>query len=56
MKVEPVYGKKRPRIEPLVQKKRRQGKSFQEHLEENLNSKKKELRKQIKKNILDILA
>ena len=56
MKIEPIYGKENFRVEPLFQKKKRRGKPFQEHLEENLNSKKEKVHKQIKNSILDILA
>ena len=56
MKIDPIYGKGNFRVESLIQKKKRPGKSFQEQLEENLNSKKEKVQKQIKNNILDILA
>ena len=56
MKIDPIYGKENPQVKHLNQKKKRDGKSFQEQLEEKLNSKKKELQKQIKKSFLDILV
>ena len=56
MKIDPIYRKENLRVERLNQKKKREGKSFQEHLEEKLNSKKEEFQKQINKSILDILV
>ncbi len=37
-------------------KKKKDQKSFKEHLEESLRNKKSEVQKQVKKHILDILA
>ncbi|MBT6718894.1 MAG: hypothetical protein HOB18_14840 [Nitrospina sp.] len=56
MKLNNVYGKEVFRVNNLIQKKRRQGKSFEEQLEDSLNSKKNEIQNKIKKNILDILV
>ncbi len=56
MKIDQIYGKEIFRVNPLPQKKKRRGKTFQEQLEESLNSKKEEVQKQIKKSILDILV
>jgi len=56
MKIDPIYGKEFFRVNPLPQKKKRQGKTFQEQLEESLNSKTKKIQKEIKKSILDILV
>lgn len=56
MKIDPIYGKEIFRVNPLPQKKNRREKSFQEQLEDSLNSKKEEVQKQIKKSILDILV
>ncbi|MEK9629287.1 MAG: hypothetical protein VW455_09740 [Nitrospinota bacterium] len=56
MKIDTPYGKEIFRVNPLPQKRRRQGKSFQEQLEDSLNTKKEEVQKQIKKSLLDILV
>jgi len=37
-------------------KKKKDPKSFKDHLEESLNNKKSEVQKQVKKHLLDILA
>jgi len=37
-------------------KKKKDQKSFKEHLEESLNNKNSEVQKQVKKHLLDILA
>ncbi len=56
MKIEPIYRNEIFRVNPFKQKKKRHGKTFQEQLEESLNSKKEEVQKQTKKSILDILV
>jgi len=56
MKIDPIFGKEIFRVKPLPKKKNRREKSFQDHLEESLNSKKEEVQKQIKKSVLDILV
>ncbi|MBC8288387.1 MAG: hypothetical protein H8E42_13015 [Nitrospinae bacterium] len=55
MKIEDaLYGKNRQHS--WTPKKKKDQKSFKEHLEENLSNKKSEAQKQVKKHILDILA
>jgi hypothetical protein len=56
MKIKNTYGKEVFRINPFPHKRKRQGKTFQEQLEDSLNAKKKAVEKQIKKSILDILV
>jgi hypothetical protein len=54
MKIEEaLFGKNRQK--PWAFKKKKDQKSFREQLEESLNNKKSEVRKQIKNHILDIL-
>jgi hypothetical protein len=55
MKIEDaLFGKNRQK--PWTSKKKKDQKSFKEHLEESLGNKKSEVQKQIKKHILDILV
>ena len=56
MKIKNTYGKEIFRINPMHRNRKRQEKTFQEQLEDSLNAKKQEVKNQIKKSILDILA
>ncbi len=54
MKIEKSYREKY-RVKPLFQKKKKRDETFRDFLEESISSKKKDVEKQIKKQILDIL-
>jgi len=49
MKIKNTYGKEVFRINPFPHKRKRQGKTFQEQLEDSLNAKKKQWKSRSKK-------